>query len=220
MSLRGLAAGLVALACLTPVPAGAQAASSASPSASQSAGADTATAADRSRMWIVVGGTTTTLRGDCQEGCPAHGTGAYLHTGSVLAVGGVRVNPQVDAGLEMSWVPSETKDGQDFRATFLLATGQFRPFTSHGFFLRGGMGMVFVRNFVLGESEEVMPAITSKALGLTYGAGWGFARRSRVGFELFGAQHVAALGDFQAGGVNNENVLANFWSLGAAIVIR
>ena len=41
-----------------------------------------------------------------------------------------------------------------------------------------------------------------------------------MGFELFGAQHVAALGDFQSGGVNNENVIANFWSLGAAIVIR
>jgi len=91
MSMRGLAAGLFALACLTPVPAGAQASSSASPSASQPA-ADTATAADRSRTWIVVGGTTTTLRGDCQEGCPAHGTGAYLHTGSVLAVAGVRIS--------------------------------------------------------------------------------------------------------------------------------
>ena len=219
MSLRGLAAGLVALACLTPVPAGAQASSSASPSAPQPAG-DTVTAADRSRTWIVIGGTSTTLRGDCQEGCPAHGTGAYLHTGSVLGVAGVRLNPQVDAGLEVSWVPATTVDGQDFRATFLLATGQFRPFASSGFFLRGGMGMVFVRNFVLGEKEEVMPAITSKALGLTYGAGWGFGLRKRVGFELFGAQHVAALGDFQTGGENNENVLGNFWSVGAAIVIR
>jgi len=82
------------------------------------------------------------------------------------------------------------------------------------------MGMVFVRNFVLGEKEEVMPAITSKALGVTYGAGWGFGLRKRVGFELFGAQHVAALGDFQVGGVNNENVLGNFWSVGAALVFR
>ena len=31
---------------------------------------------------------------------------------------------------------------------------------------------------------------------------------------------MAALGDFVSGGVNNENVIANFWSLGAAIVIR
>ncbi|HEY6507899.1 MAG TPA: hypothetical protein VIY56_07785 [Vicinamibacterales bacterium] len=213
MSLRRLAVGLAVVACLTPAVAGAQAA----PSASQGGGD---TAADQSRAWIVIGGTTTTLRGDCQEGCPAHGTGAYLHTGSVLGVAGFRITPQADAGLEVSWVPSSTKDGQDFRATFLLATGQFRPWTSNGFFLRGGMGMVFVRNFVFGESQEEVPAITSKALGLTYGAGWAFWRDKRVGFELFGAQHMAALGDFQAGGVNNENVIANFWSLGAAIVIR
>ena len=31
---------------------------------------------------------------------------------------------------------------------------------------------------------------------------------------------VAALGDFQTGGVTAENVVANFWSVGAAIVIR
>src|SRR6185436_8968605 len=67
MSLRGLAAGLVALACLTPAVAGAQAAASASQGGGE-------TAADQSRTWIVIGGTTTTLRGDCQEGCHAHGT--------------------------------------------------------------------------------------------------------------------------------------------------
>ncbi len=212
MSLRGLAAGLVALACFTPVAAGAQAA----PAASQ-AGGDTT--ADQSRTWIVIGGTTTTLRGDCQEGCPAHGTGAYLHTGSVLGVAGFRITPQADAGLEVSWVPASTAAGDDVRVTFLLATGQFRPWTSNGFFLRGGMGMAFVRNFTFDAADSV-PPITSKALGLTYGAGWAFWREKRVGFELFGAQHMAALGDFVSGGVNNENVIANFWSLGAAIVIR
>lgn len=212
MSLRGLAAGLVALACFTPSLAAAQAAPSASQAASD-------VAADQPRTWFVVGATTTTLRGDCQEGCAAHGTGAYLHTGSVLGVAGFRVTPQADVGLEVSWVPASTAAGDDIRATFLLATGQFRPMASNGFFLRGGMGMVFIRNFTFDAADSV-PPITSKALGLTYGAGWAFWREKRVGFELFGAQHMAALGDFVSGGVNNENVIANFWSLGAAIVIR
>jgi hypothetical protein len=212
MSLRGLAAGLVALACLTPALAAAQSAQAAATPTSESG-------ADQARMWIVIGGTWTTIRGDCQEPCPAHGTGAYLHAGSVLGVAGVRVNPRVDAGLEVSWVPATTKDGQDFRTTFLLATGQFRPFAANGFFLRGGMGMVFTRNFVFDATGE-LPPITSKALGLTYGAGWAFQRSSRVGFELFAAQHVSALGDFQTGGVNNENVVGNFWSVGAALVFR
>ena len=66
-------------------------------------------------MWIVAGGTTTTLRGDCQEDCVAHGTGAYLHTGSFLAVVGFRVNPHMDAGVEVSWVPATSVAGDDIR---------------------------------------------------------------------------------------------------------
>ena len=37
---------------------------------------------------------------------------------------------------------------------------------------------------------------------------------------MLGAQHVAALGDFQTAGGTVENVVGNFWSVGAAIVIR
>lgn len=215
MSVRALAAVLIALACLAPSPAAAQApAASAAPSQPASD-----VAAGQARSWIVLGGTSTTLRGDCQEGCPGHGLGAYIHTGGVIGVAGARLNPQVDAGIEVSWVPAETAAGDDVRATFILATGQFRPLASRGFFLRGGMGMAFVRNFGFDPTGAVSP-ITSKALGLTYGAGWAFRRNRRIGMEVFGAQHVAALGDFETGGVTNENVVANFWSLGAAIVIR
>ena len=219
MRLRGLAAGLVALACLTPVPAGAQASSSASPSASQPAG-DTVTAADRSRTWIVIGGTSTTLRGDCQEGCPAHGTGAYLHTGSVLGVAGVRVNPQVDAGLEVSWVPASTVDGQDFRATFLLATGQFRPMASNGFFLRGGMGMVFVRNFTF-DAADVGAADHVEGAGRDLRGGLGVRAQKACGLRTVRRPARGRARRLrQTGGVNNENVLGNFWSVGAALVIR
>jgi hypothetical protein len=38
--------------------------------------------------------------------------------------------------------------------------------------------------------------------------------------QVFGAQHVAALGDLQSGTTTIENVIGNFWSVGAAIVIR
>ena len=55
---------------------------------------------------------------------------------------------------------------------------------------------------------------------LTYGAGWTFHHTARLGTQMFAAQHVAALGDFQTGGITAENVIANFWSVSAAIVIR
>ena len=129
------------------------------------------------RLWLVLGGTSTTLRGDCQEDCVAHGTGDYLHTGSVLAMVGARVNRKMDVGAEVSWVPATAKAGADVRSTFLLAAAQFRPWESHGFFLKGGMGMAFVRNFVY-DGTGTLPPITSKALGLSYAAGWAF-RRSR-----------------------------------------
>jgi hypothetical protein len=169
----------------------------------------------------VVGGASTTLRGDCQEGCVAHGTGAYLHTGSLMGTVGIRVNSQMNAGVEVSWVPATSEaGGDDIRSTFLLAVAQFRPWQTRGFFLTAGMGMAFIRNFVY-DGSGTLPPITSKALGLTYGAGWTFRQTNRVGLQMFGAQHVAALGDFElAGGVTAQDVMANFWSVGAAIVIR
>ena len=102
---------------------------------------------------MVLGGTSTTLRGDCQEDCVAHGTGDYLHTGSVLAIVGV---------------PCQSQDGRRGRGVvgpghverpmprsarrFSSAIAQFRPWQSQGFFVSGGMGMAFVRNFVYGET--------------------------------------------------------------------
>jgi hypothetical protein len=202
-----IAAALVALICATPIAALAQ-----TTTANGNAG-------ETSRTWIVLGGTSTTLRGDCQEDCVAHGTGDYLHSGSFIGMAGTRVNRKANAGGEVSWVPATARDGSAVRSTFLLAAGQFRPWDSHGFFVKGAMGMVFVRNFVY-DGTGTLPPITSKALGLSYAAGWVFRRERRVGFEVFGAQHLAALGDFQTGGTTATDVIANYWSIGAAIVLR
>ena len=91
---------------------------------------------------------------------------------------------------------------------------------TQGFFVRGSVGMAFVRNFVY-DGTSTLPPITSKALALSYAGGWAFRRADRVGFQVFGAQHVAALGDFQtSSGAIATDVIGNFWSIGAAIVIR
>ena len=204
-----IAAAIVALLGAMPIAAHAQATS-----------ATASEANPPSRMWFVVGGTSTTLRGDCQEDCVAHGTGDYLHTGSVVVIAGTRVNRQMDVGAEVSWVPATTADDTPVRTTFILATAQFRPWDTQGFFVRGSIGMAFVRNFVY-DGTGTLPPITSKALGLGYSAGWAFRRSDRVGFQAFGSHHAAALGDFQtAGGAIATDVIGNFWSIGAAIVIR
>ena len=92
-----------------------------------------------------------------------------------IAIAGARVNRKMDVGAEVSWVPATSRDGVDIRTTFLLAAAQFRPWESQGFFVKGGMGMAFVRNFVYDETGT-QPPITSKALGLSYAAGWAFRR--------------------------------------------
>jgi hypothetical protein len=171
------------------------------------------------RMWIAVGGTSTTMQGACGEGCDLESP--YFNTGTVLANIGYRVNARTDAGAEIAWTPSTSATGEDIRTTFIVGVAQFRPWESKGFSVKGGMGMAFVRNWVYDFTGGVSaPPFTSKALGLTYSAGWTFRHTQRVSVQIFGAQHVATLGDLQTSAQKYENVIANFWSVGAVLVFR
>lgn len=173
-----------------------------------------------SRTWIAAGGASTTLQGACGEGCDLESP--YLHTGAVLADIGYRVNPQMDAGVEIAWIPATSAAGDDIRSTFIIGVAQFRPWASKGFSVKGGMGMAFVRNWVYDFSGGggSNPPFTSKALGLTYSAGWTFRHTQRVSVQVFGAQHVSTLGDLQTSTQKVENVIGNFWSVGAMLVFR
>jgi hypothetical protein len=62
--------------------------------------------------------------------------------------------------------------------------------------------------------------LNQKALSVVIGGGWAFRPSERVGLQVLGAQHVAALGDLQAGHETVEDVVGNFWSLAVGIVIR
>jgi hypothetical protein len=164
-------------------------------------------------VWLTAGTAFATLRGDCQtceEDFP------YRHGASVLGNIGYRVNQQMDVGAEIFWMPVDTEQGQ-IRTTHLDAVAQFRPWALQGFFLKGGAGMAFVRNWL---DVDGSASINQKALSVIIGAGWAFRPAERVGFQVFGAQHVAALGDFETIDEDLEDVVGNFWSLGIAIVIR
>jgi hypothetical protein len=168
---------------------------------------------DPSRMWLVGGGTWTTLRGDCQE---CEEDYPYRNGGGVLVNVGYRANPRMDVGAEIFWSPTETASGT-IRATHFDAIAQFRPWQSRGFFLKGGAGMAFVRNWI----DTLGPdAINSKALSVVIGGGWAFRMERRVGFQLFATQHALALGDLQTSTADVPDVMGNAWSLGAAIVFR
>jgi hypothetical protein len=168
---------------------------------------------EASNLWLTAGAGFATVRGDCQtceEDLP------YRHAASVLANVGYRVNNRMDVGAEVFWMPVDTAQGR-IRTTHLDAVAQFRPWESRGFFLKGGAGMAFVRNWV----DAIGPgSINSKALSVVIGAGWAFRPAGRVGLQMFGAQHVAAIGDLQTVEEDVPDVVGNFWSLGVAVVIR
>lgn len=201
LALRGLL-----LLSLTPAAAVAQSAP-VQPPVGQAASAET------SRLWLTAGVASGTMRGDCQtceEDFP------YRHGASVLANIGYRVNDRMDVGAEVFWMPSETTEGE-IRTTHLDAVAQFRPWLSQGFFLKGGAGLAFVRNWVDAVSQS---PINSKAWSVVIGAGWTFRPSKGIGLQVFGSQHVAALGDLKTADEDIEDVVGNFWSIGVAIVIR
>ena len=172
-----------------------------------------AEAGGASNVWFVAGGAFATMRGDCQtceEDFP------YRHAGAVLVDIGYRANPRMDVGAEVFWMPIETSQGT-IRTTHLDAVAQFRPWASQGFFLKGGAGMAFVRNWVdvLGPDS-----FNEKGLSVIIGAGWIVRPTARLGLQLFAMQHAFALGDLQASEAVIPDVIGNRWSIGAAVVIR
>jgi len=166
-----------------------------------------------SRWWLVAGSAFVALQGQCQT-CETEYP--HRHAGSALVDVGLRANARMDAGAELFWVPTSTESGR-LNAVHIDAVAQFRPWETHGFFVKGGAGMVFVRNWV----DAVGPdPIFQKGLSVTVGAGWAFRRSERVGFQVFGAQHAAALGDLQTATATVQDVIGNFWSVGAGLTIR
>ena len=130
-----------------------------------------------SRTWVAVGGGSATVRGDCQT---CEDDFPYRNGGGILGNVGYRLNTRTDIGAEILWVPVDTAAG-DIRATHFDAIVQFRPWSSHGFFLKGGAGMAFIRNWI----DAVGPgAINSKALSIVIGGGWAFRTTNRIGFQV------------------------------------
>jgi hypothetical protein len=166
-------------------------------------------------LWIVAGGSATSVLGDCTD-CPAD---TYLHSGSVFGIIGKSLTPRTHAGLQMLWVPVTAATGDPIRTTYVMGTLQFHPWLSSGFFVRTSAGMAFVRNWVV-TSATGSDSFISKAFALEIGGGWEWRLAPHFGTQVFGAQHVAALGDLTGSAGTFENVMANFWSVGAAIVIR
>jgi hypothetical protein len=172
--------------------------------------------AEPSKLWLVGGGGSASFLADCSEcGDPE----TYRHTGSLLVNAGRAINRRIDFGLEFVWAPGTTADGERARTTFTLAAVQFRPWQSHGFFVKAGMGIAFIRNSVTIPGNESADFVT-KSFSVGLGTGWEWRLRNRFGAQVYASQHVAAAGDIVTNFGTAENVMVNYWSVGGAIVIR
>jgi hypothetical protein len=204
MTLRWASWALLLL-CLLPAPVGAQALPPANAQDS----------APPSRLWVVVGGGSTSLLGDCTD-CEAED---YIHSGNFMLSAGVSLNRRTDIGGEFFFVPTTLESGEPLRVSSVMATVQFRPWRTRGFFLKAGSGLAVLQNW-LGTINGNTTAQRSTAFALGLGTGWEWRLRRRIGAQVFGSQHVFALGDLETNTRTAENVMGNFWSFGAAIVIR
>lgn len=172
-----------------------------------------------SRVWIVAGAGFSLARAGCAT-CDR--AGVLNRSRSLLLDAGVRINPKVDAGIELHWVSSRVESEAPVRTTFILALAQLRPWHQRGFFMRVGMGIGFAGNGLYNPIENTLaPPYTTNALGLTYGAGWVFSPYHRIAFQTHATHHVAALGELTSTtGTVVKNVVGNYWTIGTAVVIR
>ena len=172
-----------------------------------------------SRFWIVGGGGSSVARAGCAT-CDRGGV--FTESRSFLVDAGLRVSPKVDAGVELMWVSTRIEGEDPIRTTFILGVGQLRPWDHLGFFLRAGMGISFAGNGLYSPiGSPLAPPFTTNALGLTYGTGWivGWSRRQAL--QINATHHVAAIGELRTtAGESIKNVVANYWTIGAAVVLR
>jgi hypothetical protein len=164
--------------------------------------------------WFGVGVGYGAFRTDCTN---CERDDLYSSGGSLSLNGGVVVNDQVDAGGEIFWA-STAIDAGTYRAAFLLGTVQFRPWRTRGFYLKGGLGLAFVRARITVEGQTIES--TPKGLGVHYGAGWMFGRDRRVSFAPFGAHYVASLGDIPTAAGTADNPVSNVWFAGVTVFVR
>lgn len=190
------------------------------PTAAQPAAPPAANPADAggASPWFTVGVGSTTVLGDCRN---CEGESGYRHDAGVVLNAGLQVNARVDAGAEVFWLAGvDRSTGDRNRATLVLGVGQFRPWTRRGFFLKGGMGMGFVRNWAYDEANDDTPSYLARGLAVTYSVGWAFRRARRVGVQLFASQHVVTIGDITTSTFVADNVIANTWTVGGSLVFR
>jgi hypothetical protein len=173
-----------------------------------------------SRYWVVGG----VGFGAARTGCPeCDREGVSTNGRSLLVDAGFRATPRLDFGLELAYGSSKLveTDADPILTTFVMGVVQVRPWDTHGFFFKTGMGAGVVGNLYIPNGPVLDGPITTNTLALVYGAGWVFRREQRFALQVHATHHIAALGEVTIDdNTSIKNVLNNYWNVMVGIVFR
>jgi len=170
------------------------------------------------RIWVTAGAGYAAERTGCPS-CPTDGV--YADSYSFILDAGLSVNPRVDVGMEFMWVDLSVDGASHVNTAFILGVAQFRPWVEHGLFLRAAMGIAIAGNGLANPNIPLKEPFTTNALAIAYGIGWEQKLKRRWGLQVYGMQHVAALGELiAADNTSIKNVVVNYWTVGGGIVFR
>jgi len=173
----------------------------------------------QSRYWVVGG----IGFGAARTGCPdCDPEGVSTNGRSLLVDGGFRATPRMDFGLEVAYGSSKLEfDAEPIRTTFVMGVVQVRPWDTHGFFFKTGMGAGVVGNLYIPNGPVLDGPITTNTLALVYGAGWVIHRDKRFALQVHATHQIAALGEVTFDdNTSKKNVLNNYWNVMVGIVFR
>jgi hypothetical protein len=179
--------------------------------------AQTTTPTDGKHPYVGIGSSFTAFHAEC---CDREADGE--HKGAALVLdGGVTLQRRLDLGARLIWTPAKDDGGDTLNSTALLVVAKYRFWPSRGFFVSGGAGMAWMTN-ALALIDEPSPPARAKGLSVELAAGWEWRLHRHFGIQAFGSQHVIGLGDLptQIPGESLDNLIINYWSAGASIVIR
>jgi hypothetical protein len=203
-------AGRVADAQTVPAPAAESAPAPAPPK--------TATTS-HSRYWVFGGVGFGAARAGCSD---CGDEGVSTNGKSLLVDAGFRATPRLDFGVELAYGSSKLEiDADPIRTTFVMGVVQVRPWDTHGFFFKTGMGAGVVGNLYIPNGPVLDGPITTNTLALVYGAGWVIHRDKRFALQVHATHHIAALGEVTFDdNTSKKNVLNNYWNVMVGIVFR
>jgi hypothetical protein len=167
-----------------------------------------------SRWWAGGGGGYLAGRSDCTN---CEHDQPYSNLSAVLLQGGLRTSERMLVGGEL-FSSGRTIDEAKYRSTYVLAFAQYRPFAGHGLFIKGGWGMVIIKETLTVEGANT--TARTRGMGLTYGAGWVLGQGRRVSVAPVAAHYVSTVGDVQTSAGAAQNVVVNGWFVGAVLMVR